>query len=111
MRKETGIQEPDESISYNPQIKTLKKFIDKKAIQYVDILLFCIFESPCGIHWRLTDEICADLLFEGLVSADTFKKMRKNFYQKQLRNLDFTTELITNIRAQKDNLHLSINSI
>ncbi|MFT7423256.1 MAG: hypothetical protein ACI8UC_001327 [Psychromonas sp.] len=111
VRQETGILEPDEPYPFKAQRDTLKRFVKHRAIQYLDLQLYCLLKSPNNEFWKLTDQMFDDLLFSGLKGCDLLKKNRKNFYHPHLMNHVYMDEFLTNVRSDSCDIKFLISSL
>jgi len=108
LREKIGLPEPIKKEGYQSQLKSLRTFIDYKAIEYLDILLYCSMESPRIEQWKVSDALLCDLLFHDDESPDgeRVKKIRTRFYKPKLLNPDYITDLFTNIRSERSDIQL-----
>lgn len=108
LREKIRVAEPIKKAGNQSQLKSLRTFIDYKAIQYLDILLYCSIESPINQHWTITDALLCNLLFheDENPDAERVKKIRTRFYIKKLLENDYVSDLFSNIRGVRGDADL-----
>ncbi|NIY92579.1 DUF6387 family protein [Vibrio diazotrophicus] len=103
MREKLQIPEKELIISNNASIQTLKKFLDYKAIPYLDLLIYAYshdYLETQPLPLKFSSSVLCDLLF----SDRDFKSVSstiQDFYDKQLLNDEFMTKFISNISEEK----------
>ena len=113
LREKIRVSEPIKKTGNQSQLKSLRTFIEYKAIQYLDILLYCSIESPINQHWTITDALLCDLLFheDENPDAERVKKIRTRFYIPKLLEDNYVVDLFSNIRSVRGDVDLSIDCL
>ncbi|MBW8186581.1 DUF6387 family protein [Shewanella nanhaiensis] len=112
MRLKVNVAEPRSRSNRKSNEKSFKKLFTYKAIPYLDLLLYSLSHKQLNDqHWAplsLSQGALINLLFEGSIDIEQFKKTHNVFYQNNLLNPDFLKPLITNIRSERELLSRKI---
>jgi len=113
LREKIGVQEQSPTHKPHNKLGTVKKLLAYRAIQYLDLKLYCILNSPHNEEWHLTDLMLDKLLFNGetISGAETLKQFRKDFYTPKLLNQAYLDDLITTTRSDPNNAQLHMNRL
>ncbi|SQD79600.1 DUF6387 family protein [Moritella yayanosii] len=120
IREILGIPEPSSTHKPHNKLGTVKKLLSYKAIQYLDLKLYCILNSPLGEEWQLSDDFMMTWLLidnkninvdKTSKGAEDFKQYRKDFYMPKLLNQAYLDDLITTTRSDPNNAQLHMNRL
>ena len=120
LREILGIPEPSSTHKPHNKLGTVKKLLSYKAIQYLDLKLYCILNSPPGEEWQLSDDLMMTWLLidnkninvdKTSKGAEDFKQYRKDFYMPKLLNQAYLDDLITTTRSDPNNAQLHMNRL
>lgn len=113
LRDQVGVQEQSSTHKPHNKLGTVKKLLAYRAIQYLDLKLYCILNSPHNEEWHLTDLMLDKLLFNGetISGAETLKQFRKDFYTPKLLNQAYLDDLIATTRSDPNNAQLHMNRL
>lgn len=123
IRAQVGVPEPSQAHKPHNKLLTVKKLLAYKAIQYLDLKLYCIINSPPGEEWQLSDDFMIKWLLadnehmntkktrENPKGPENFKQYRKDFYCPKLLNQTYIDELISNTRSDPNNAQLRMHRL
>jgi hypothetical protein len=126
LRKKLGVEEPPAVIK-TQQLKSLSAFLHHYAIQYLDILIYCLIKPKSKLIeettkkevtealqdrcWTLTNPIVAKLLNEYDLDAGHIKGWVNRFYKEKLFNTDYMVLFIEKMRSEPANLRTNMSSL
>ena len=93
--------EPKPKKGNKKQTKSLKSFVMKKAIQYLDIYLYCLIKSPANSKWYITNSQLDEILFNREIGTEILKADNSRFY-KNLLNHHYMATILSEIRGHQD---------
>ena len=126
LRKRLGVEEPPAVIKTR-QLKSLSAFWNHYAIQYLDILLYCLIKPKPKLIveiieeemteavqekcWTLTNPMVAKLLNEYDLDGEHIKGWVNIFYKEKLFNTDYMELFIEKMRSDPVNLNTNMSSL
>jgi hypothetical protein len=126
LRKKLGVEEPPAVIKTR-QLKSLSAFLHHYAIQYLDILLYCLIKPKSKLIeetteqgptetvqercWTLTNPMVAKLLNEYDLDGEHIKGWVNIFYEEKLFNTDYMELFIEKMRSDPVNLRTNMSSL
>jgi hypothetical protein len=120
LREILGIPELSPTHKPHNKLGTVKKLLSYKAIQYLDLKLYCILNSPHGEEWKLSDDFMIKWFLidnenmntkEPPKGPEDFKQYRKDFYTPKLLNQAYIDDLINTTRSNPNNAQLHMNRL
>jgi len=131
LRKRLGVEEPPAVIKTR-QLKSLSAFWNHYAIQYLDILLYCLIKPKSKLivefieeetteqepteavqerSWTLTNPMVAKLLNEYDLDGEHIKGWVNIFYEEKLFNTDYMKLFIEKMRSDQANLRTNMSKL